>query len=242
MKPANEVSPAQALQTILARQSLLISAVSNLTEMLENLPYTNDGQRNVASSKPEEGIRKQEVLPEQFKGHLETIENGPAPYESVTEPLPTPTRPLAAPARGRRFGAMSRRRRYGTLVVLLALLTSAVLVAYAAFDDEGDSAASQEKPSRSSQEVAMSDPEETASTGPDAAALSDSAASDEEEGYENFAREQPLYRQQYQAQDATSGLASQERPVPQLQSEGTGLPRLTFGNNGVQPAPGSPIP
>jgi DNA-binding transcriptional MerR regulator len=234
LKPTNGVSSAQALQIILARQTLLISAVSNLTEMLENLPYTDSRRRKPASSDWEEGIRKQEALLELLEGHPETIENHPAASESVIEPLPTPRRPFLA--RRRRFGAMARRRRYGALAVLLALLTGAALVAHAVLNDEGDSGLAQEKASVPAQEATTTDPEETTPAGPDAAA-SDSAASTEGEGYEDFAGEQPLYSQQYQAQYATPGLPPQQQPP-----DDAGLPRLAFGNNSGWPAPDAPTP
>src|SRR5215212_523282 len=66
-KPVNGMSSAQALQTILQRQNLLISAVSNLSEMLEDFLRTHGQPRKPAFGSPEEEIWEQKPLSEQLE-------------------------------------------------------------------------------------------------------------------------------------------------------------------------------
>ena len=220
LRSANEVSSAQALQTILARQNLLISAVSDLTRMLEDSLPTNGRGQNTAFGDLEEIAWN---LPEQLEGRPETIENDLATDdESITEPLPTLTRPPTAPIGRRRFGTMARRRRRGALAILLVLLTSTALIAYATLSNGENSETSQEESSTPTQESASPQPEETTAESPDAA-RSGSAVYDEDTplryaagGYQDSAPEQPLY----QTQDATPGPPLQEQPVYQPQPDG----------------------
>lgn len=123
-RPAtDEVSPSPTLRTILARQSLLMSAMFNLTQMVEDLM--------LASGKPRKpftedlGIR--DALPERQAWDL----------PGFSEKIPPTTHAVSAPVQGRvgqapavrstDFGTLGRRRRRGVLSILAALLFVACL-------------------------------------------------------------------------------------------------------------------
>ncbi len=118
--PANEAPPSHALRTILARQNLLISAMFNLTEMVEELLLASGKPRKAVFEDVEGEIRS--VAPPPERAHLESLE-----AES------TAGRPIlgALPARdATRFGSLARRRRRGVIVALSALM-AVVLLAWA---------------------------------------------------------------------------------------------------------------
>ena len=218
LKPANGESSAQSLQTILVKQNLLISAVFDLTEILEDLLATNGQRRKVAFGDLEEEIGKQKTSFEELEWRPEKTENDATTNRPVIETLPGPMRPSIAPDRRRKFGALARRRRLGALVILLTLLTSTTLTAAVALSGEESSEASQNEPSASSQEATPTRSEEV-DAGNQNAALSDPPAHakeefaryNNEEGYEGFASEPSPY----QAQDATSKPFPQAEPFPQ---------------------------
>jgi hypothetical protein len=107
---AEEALPSYALRTILARQNLLISAMFDLTEMVEELLLASGKPRKAVFDDVEGEIREVAPLPE-------TPEGVPA----ATEPSLKPSRP------GRRFGSLSRRRQRGLLAILSALLAGLLL-------------------------------------------------------------------------------------------------------------------
>jgi PASTA domain len=119
VRPTTEEStlPSPALRTILARQSLLISAVFNLTEMVEELL--------LASGKPRKTV---------FRDVEDEIHARLLPTEQTEEQrLETPVGTPAATHRGtlvrrERFGSLRQRRRRAALAVSAALLVGAVLV------------------------------------------------------------------------------------------------------------------
>jgi hypothetical protein len=105
-----EVSFSPTQQTILARQSLLMSAVFNLTEMVEELL--------LASGKPRRHIYRdieiKEALPElTVRAGLEL------PGEVAPGRVARPTTPAVHPTD---FGTLRRRRRRGVLTILAALV------------------------------------------------------------------------------------------------------------------------
>ena len=222
LKPANGASSAQALRTILARQNLLISAVVNLTKMLEDLLYANGQPRKAAFGHPEEETREQKTFSEQLEERLETIDNDPSANESIIGTIPKSTSSLATTTPHRRFGVMARRRRRAALAILLALLTSAALAAYALSGEES-SGASQEETSEPPPEAPTGLEEVTAGSS-DAAPSAPAGPGEEEptgyakEDYEDAAPEQPLYQTPYVA----PGSLPQEQPIPQPQPQ----PRL----------------
>ena len=220
-KPANGTSSAQVLQTILERQSLLISAVFNLTEMLEDLLHTSDnGQaRKEASGTSEEETQEQEPLSDSFEKRPEKIENEEAsPDGPVTAASVMPAVSPSAPVRHRKFGAMAkRRRRVAALAVLLALLTSAALVAVYVSNEEGSEASSQAEAPEPPLEAPISS-EEIAAESSDAAPSAPAGREEEpvgygEQDYEIVAPQQPLHQTQYAAPVSPP----QEQPVLQPQ-------------------------
>ncbi len=114
-RPAmDEALPSHALRTILARQNLLISAMFNLTEMVEELLLASGKPRKVVFDDVEDEM--QEVAPSlerTGRQQLETPEGVLVATESTLG---------AIPARRARFGSLARRRRRGVLVILSALL------------------------------------------------------------------------------------------------------------------------
>ena len=108
---ADEALPSHALRTVLARQNLLISAMFNLTEMVEELLLASGKPRKTVFDEVEGEIREVAPTPE-------LPEQAPAAAEHNLEALPV---------RRSRFGVLSRRRRRGVLVVLSALLAGLLL-------------------------------------------------------------------------------------------------------------------
>ena len=220
-KSVNGAPSAQALQAILERQDLLVSAVFNLTEMLEELVHANGQSRKAALSNPEEETREQKTLSEQLHRHRETIGDDLTADEAIIgSGAPELTNSLTTSTRRRRFGVMARRRRRVALMVLLALLTSTALTVYA-LSGKDYSGTSQEEVAQSSQETSLGSEEDTAGSS-DAASPAPADRGEEgptryaKEGYENSVPEQPLYQTQYPA----PGPLPKEQPILQPQPEG----------------------
>ena len=124
-RPATEeVLPSHALRTILARQNLLISAMFNLTEMVEELLLASGRPRKAVFDDVEGEIR--EVAPSlertEKKYQLATPVATPVAKEPSGEPLSDRMDLFFSPIRGTRFGSLSRRRRRNALLVLSALM------------------------------------------------------------------------------------------------------------------------
>lgn len=210
LKAANTVSCAQTLQTILARQSLLISAVSNLSDMIEDLLHANGWRR------------KQNTFSEQLEEHHALINDVAEQFvEASAEPLTPPTR-----HKRKKFGAMARRRRHGALAILLVvLLTSIALISFFTLYKPGGSETAQEETSAPSQGVAPGDSQEVSASDSDTT-QPDSTAPHEEEtgsaanGYEDPTQQQPLY----QPQGATPTAPPQGWTGPPLPPNGGGGP------------------
>jgi hypothetical protein len=101
----------QALRTILARQTVLISAVISMSEMLEELL--------AASGRPRKALLpgvEDELLP---RGRQED------PTMPIEGDRLEPDEPAARPARPKRFGDLARRRRH---VAVASLSTMTVLI------------------------------------------------------------------------------------------------------------------
>jgi hypothetical protein len=121
----DEVLPAHALRTILARQNLLISAMFNLTEMVEELLLASGKPRKAVFYDVEDEI--QEVAPpleRSGRQQLETPEATPGATEPSNGDLPDRMDLSFTPVRGTKFGSLARRRRsiLVTLVVLMMVL------------------------------------------------------------------------------------------------------------------------
>jgi excisionase family DNA binding protein len=110
-RSADETLPPHALRTILARQNLLISAMFDLTEMVEELL--------LASGKPRKAVF------DKVEGEIREV----APIPEIQEEASVATEPVleVVPVRHARFGSLARRRRRGAVVVLFALLAGLLL-------------------------------------------------------------------------------------------------------------------
>ena len=124
-KPAtDEVALSPTLRTILARQSLLISAMFNLTGMVEDLLLAS-------------GKRRRPLFEDLRAGLREPLPDGPAGDRlAIQAAVPTPASVAAAPPdakgpvfleRSANFGTLGRRRRRGALALLSAMLVALCL-------------------------------------------------------------------------------------------------------------------
>jgi excisionase family DNA binding protein len=160
-RPAtDEVALSPTLRTILARQSLLMSAMFNLTEMVEDLLLASGKRRKPLF----EDLGGRGPLPERpARDQLEIA--GTVPANAVSGAVQA-SQPLAA--RSASFGALGRRRRRGVLAVL-AVLLFAVCLAWAIPALIGNSEPSVPRVTETADEPpgdpkAMADPVETTST------------------------------------------------------------------------------
>ena len=118
-----EVAPSPTLRTILARQSLLISAMFNLTEMVEDLLLATRKPRKRSS----EDLGIGYTLPEpQAQDRLAIPGRIPSTTPAMTSAVPGSAGGHLA-VRSNDFGALGRRRRRGVLTILAALLLVACL-------------------------------------------------------------------------------------------------------------------
>jgi excisionase family DNA binding protein len=128
-KPATgEVALSPALQTILARQSLMLSAMFNLTGMVEDLLLNNGKNRKRPVARVEEGLIHAVPLRAEERGQLPgTLVAEPVAVREAEAPvIPSPTQNLPSS----RFGSLARRRRRAALAVLSALLLGLLLVLF----------------------------------------------------------------------------------------------------------------
>ena len=130
--PSDGMPSSHALRLVLARQSLLISAVFNMTELLEEVLAAHGRARRQIfddvgreiHTREEASLELLESRPDAFGGQYE--KNGSNAGDR-TEPLEV----TAGPILDKRFGTLARRRRRGALAILLGLLLG-LLVAWAA--------------------------------------------------------------------------------------------------------------
>ncbi len=120
--------PSSTQRTILARQSLLISAVFNLTEMVEELLLASGKPRKTVFRDVEDEIRKRAPLTERTeRQRLETLVEIRAATHSAPDASPTSVH-RGTNVRRERFGSLRQRRRRVALAVSAALMVGAVLV------------------------------------------------------------------------------------------------------------------
>ena len=131
-RPATgEVALSPALQTVLARQSLMLSAMFNLTGMVEDLLLASGRHRR----RPVEGIRgrsEQTVLiPAEDRAGIAgtvVVEQAPVREAEATEVIP-PSQ-LPPPDAPTRFGSLARRRRRALLTLIGVLLLGLLLALF----------------------------------------------------------------------------------------------------------------
>jgi excisionase family DNA binding protein len=119
---ADEALSSQAMRTVLARQSLIMSAMFNLTEMVEELLLASGKPRKIVFEEVEGEIR--EVALPNRTGRLRARRAVPA----GSEPRTLPRSSGLPAARAERFGSLAQRRRRTSLALLSALLVGAVLL------------------------------------------------------------------------------------------------------------------
>jgi excisionase family DNA binding protein len=140
---ADEALSSHAMRTVLARQSLMMSAMFNLTEMVEELLLASGKPRKAVFEEVEGEIRE--------VGRPRTGRAVPARSDTSPKGLPAAL-PTARPDR---FGSLARRRRRTSLALFATLLVGAILLlvlptlgAEIPFgDDRADESASSERPS-----------------------------------------------------------------------------------------------
>ena len=140
-KPATgEVALSPVLQTILARQSLMLSAMFNLTGMVEDLLLKNGKGRKRPVARVEEDLMRTVPLRAEGRGQISgTVVAEPVAMREAEAPVVTsPTRNLPTS----KFGALGRRRRRSALAVLSALLLGLLLLLFLPTLDEDETAAS----------------------------------------------------------------------------------------------------
>lgn len=118
-----------ALRTLLARQSLLISAVFNLTEMVEDLLLANGKPRKTVFGEVAGELREVTPLPEYAERRRLGAAKSPVAVAEPTPRVPTelPDRRVA-PERSGKFGHLGRRRRRWVLAVVAILMVGGLLV------------------------------------------------------------------------------------------------------------------
>jgi excisionase family DNA binding protein len=120
---ADEALSSQAMRTVLARQSLIMSAMFNLTEMVEELLLASGKPRKTVFGEVDGEIREV-ALPDRAGRRLRPRGAVPA----VAEPRALPRSSDAPITRAERFGSLARRRRRTSWTLLSALLIGAVLL------------------------------------------------------------------------------------------------------------------
>src|SRR5918998_926670 len=128
-KPATgEVALSPVLQTILARQSLMLSAMFNLTGMVEDLLLKNGKGRKRPVARVEEDLMHTVPLRAEGRGQISgTLVAEPVAVREAEAPVvtsPTPNLPTS------KFGTLGRRRRRSALAVLSALLLGLLLLLF----------------------------------------------------------------------------------------------------------------
>ena len=119
---ADEALSSQAMRTMLARQSLIMSAMFNLTEMVEELLLASGKPRKTVFEEVEGEIREV-TLPHRAR-RLRTR----GAVSAVAKPKTLPRSSDAPVTRAERFGSLARRRRRTALTLLSVLLVGVTLL------------------------------------------------------------------------------------------------------------------
>jgi excisionase family DNA binding protein len=114
----DEPLPSHALRTVLARQSLIMSAMFNLTEMVEELL--------LASGKPRKSVF--EDVENEIRGVTPLVERSSSRQQlEPPQGVATVTELSFTPVQGAKFGTLARRRRRGFLLILSTLMVVLLL-------------------------------------------------------------------------------------------------------------------
>lgn len=121
IKPLENGGSSQALQVILARQSLMVSSIFNLTEMMEELLAAAGRPRKVSAGFPANGTAQELVPPARRDAPtLDALPEVPARRDQR----------YAVTGNEYSFGSLARRRRRTRLLLILgAILVTALVVA-----------------------------------------------------------------------------------------------------------------
>jgi excisionase family DNA binding protein len=119
---ADEALSSQAMRTVLARQSLMMSAMFNLTEMVEELLLASGKPRKTVFEEVEGEIRE---VP--LPNRTERLRARRA-VAAGKVPRSLPRSSEAPATRAERFGSLARRRRRTSLALLSALVVGVVLL------------------------------------------------------------------------------------------------------------------
>ena len=132
-RPATgEVALSPALRTVLARQSLMLSAMFNLTDMVEDLLFANGRTRK----RPFEDLLDETddtilLHPDDSRAAIPgAVLVEPAPVREAQTTAVLPSARIPPPDSPSRFGSLGRRRRRGVLVLLSALLLGLLLALF----------------------------------------------------------------------------------------------------------------
>jgi hypothetical protein len=117
-----------ALNTVLARQSMLLSAVFNMTEMLEELLVASGVPRRPSPISPPELEGAFGTADETSRDRTAVLEQKPrrGTEREALAPPPKPIETYAPPAARTRFGTLARRRR-AALATVVVILVAGVL-------------------------------------------------------------------------------------------------------------------
>ena len=165
-KPATgEVTLSPVLQTILARQSFMLSAMFNLTGMVEDLLLNNGKGRKRPVARAEEGLVHAAPLPAEGRGQISgTVVAEPVAVRETEAPVVTsPVRNLPPG----KFGTLGRRRRRGALAVLSALLLGLLLVLFLPTLNRDETPTASQDPAPNAAESRKPPEEQPAATGTD---------------------------------------------------------------------------
>ncbi|WP_166174786.1 PASTA domain-containing protein [Rubrobacter tropicus] len=139
-RPATgEVALSPALQTVLARQSLMLSAMFNLTGMVEDLLLANSRPRRRTVQRIEGDRAISITIAAEERNELSgTVVAEQVPVREAESP---PLLPPTVPEPPARFGALARRRRRSVLALLCAAALALLLVLFLPALGGGETAA-----------------------------------------------------------------------------------------------------
>lgn len=129
IEPAHSSHDAHALRMVLARQSLLISAISNLAEMMGDLMASNGLPRRAVLDYPEmEQGHDRLSLPTRHDRNLMAPAGRGAPIVTASGALARRPATLPSDTSHDKFGTLARRRRAMLASSVVALVLLAVLI------------------------------------------------------------------------------------------------------------------